>query len=169
MNTTSFCRQILLLLVGCFAITAQAGLKTGDALPELAAFSLEGPVPADLKGKVILLDFWASWCGPCRRSFPAMQALHKDFGSRGFVVVAVSVDEKRADFDKFLRENPVTFPILRDANQKLVAVADVATMPTSFLVDRQGKVRFIHQGYSGEKTRKQYQEQIQALLNETPS
>ena len=167
MKRLSVRKEVLLpLLAACFAVTAQAGFKTGDALPDLAAFQLEGQLPPDLKGKVILLDFWASWCGPCRRSFPAMTALHKDYSAQGLVVLGVSVDEKRADFDKFLKENPVTFSVVRDATQKLVTVADVASMPTSFLVDRQGRIRFVHHGYAGEKTRKQYQEEIEALLRE---
>jgi thiol-disulfide isomerase/thioredoxin len=145
---------------------SRAGLKEGDTLPPLASFGLEGMLPAKLKGQVILLDFWASWCGPCKVSFPAMEILHKRYSDRGLSIVAVSVDDNRADMERFLKENRVTFATLRDATQKLVAAADVPTMPTSFLIDRRGKVRFIHKGYEGEKTAKEYREQIELLLKE---
>src|SRR3982750_2391207 len=74
---------------------ALAELKQADALPDLATFHLEGKLPEELKGRVILLDFWASWCVPCKGSFPAMEELKKEFAGRGLTIIAVSVDEKR--------------------------------------------------------------------------
>lgn len=145
---------------------SRAGLKEGDMLPPLASFKLEGKLPEKLTGQVILLDFWASWCGPCKISFPAMEVLHKQYSDRGLSVLAVSVDDNRADMERFLKENRVSFATLRDATQKLVAAADVPTMPTSFLIDRKGKVRFIHKGFEGEKTAREYREQIELLLKE---
>jgi thiol-disulfide isomerase/thioredoxin len=147
-----------------FAFAAQSGLKVGDVLPDLAAYNLEGKLPDPLQGKVVLLDFWASWCEPCRLSFPVMDALQKRYGPRGLVIIAVNEDENRADMENFLKKNPVSFLIVRDAGQKLVDRAAVAAMPGSFVFDRQNRVRYIHSGFYGSKTSKQYQEEIETLL-----
>lgn len=154
-------------LLVLFAATAcPAALKPGDRLPALGTFKLEGKLPETLKGQVILLDFWASWCGPCKKSFPAMQALHQQYAARGFTVIAVNVDEKREEMERFLKAANVSFPVLRDAAQKFVAAADVSTMPTSFLIDRAGKIRYVHNGFAGDETIKQYHEEIELLLKE---
>jgi thiol-disulfide isomerase/thioredoxin len=142
-----------------------AELKKGDKLPDLSSYKLEGPVPK-LQGQVVLVDFWASWCDPCKASFPEMEKLNRAYASRGLTILAVNVDEKRANMDRFLKANKISFATVRDAEQKLVAAADVQTMPTSFLIDRSGKVRFIHNGFRGEQTVKEYRQQIEQLLSE---
>ena len=127
------------LWVGAIALTLGAGstfaggkgIKVGDALPELSAFGLEGKLPDDLKGKVVLLDFWASWCGPCEESFPVMDGLHQKYGAKGLVILAVNVDESAAEMNAFLKEHPVKFVILHDAKKKLVRTVNIASMPTS--------------------------------------
>ncbi|MDB6112548.1 MAG: Redoxin domain protein [Pedosphaera sp.] len=155
------------LLLAAAAVTAQAGLKIGDTFPDLATQHLEGKLPASLKGKVVLVDFWASWCAPCAKSFPAMEELQKRYPDR-VVILAVSVDEKASDMQAFLKKHPATFTVVRDAEHKLVAAVNAESMPTSFLVDAAGKVRFIHNGFHGEETRKQYLEEIESLLKGTP-
>ena len=147
-------------------IPAQAGWKEGTVLPDLAKFGLEGKLPADLAGKVLLVDFCAAWCGPCKTSFPALDDLNKRLGPRGLVVLAVSVDENAAALQKFLKEHPVSFPVVRDAAQKLVQAADVQAMPSSFLVDAKGKIRFAHTGFHGSKTAEEYAAEIETLLKE---
>jgi len=112
----------------------------------------------------VLVDFWASWCEPCKASFPVMEQLYKTYAGRGFTIIAINVDEERADMEAFLKKNPASFIILRDARQKLVESLGVGTMPTSFLLDADGKVRFIHSGFRGEATKKKYIEEIEALL-----
>jgi thiol-disulfide isomerase/thioredoxin len=123
-----------------------AGFAEGAKLQDLSGFGLEGALPA-LKGKVVYLDFWASWCSPCKASFPVLDGWQKELSGQGFTVLAVSVDEKAEDMAQFLKKNPVTFPTVRDAGQKLVAVANVSTMPTSFLIDRKGVIRKVHNGF----------------------
>jgi cytochrome c biogenesis protein CcmG/thiol:disulfide interchange protein DsbE len=140
------------------------GIKAGDPMPDLSQAKLEGKVPDGLKGKVILLDFWASWCEPCKASFPVMDELQKRYGPKGLVVVAINVDEKRTDMEAFLKKNTASFAVLRDAAQKLVAQADVATMPSSFVIDQAGKVRFVHTGFHGEQSKKKYEQEIESLL-----
>jgi thiol-disulfide isomerase/thioredoxin len=140
------------------------GIKVGDTLPDLTAVNLEGKLPDTLKGKVVLLDFWASWCDPCKESFPAMEELEKQYGPRGLVIIAVNVDENQSDMQDFLKTHNASFTVVRDAKQKLVAAAGIATMPSSFLVDSSGTVRFVHAGFHGEQTKKEYRQEIEALL-----
>ena len=155
---------LLLCLCAVLSGTASAGVKTGESFPELASFKLEGKLPDITKAKVVMVDFWASWCEPCKQSFPVMEDLHQRYSKDGLVIIAVNVDENRADMEAFLKKNAVSFAVLRDANQKLVERTGVATLPTSFLIDQAGKVRFLHNGFRGADTRKKYDEEIQSLL-----
>jgi cytochrome c biogenesis protein CcmG/thiol:disulfide interchange protein DsbE len=148
------------------AAVAQAGqIKVGDAFPDLSTFQLEGNLPADLKGKVVLVDFWASWCGPCKGSFPVLEQLHQTYGEKGLVILAVNLDEKKALMEDFLKEHPVTFVVVRDANKKLVAQAGIKSMPSSFVLDATGHVVAVHNGFFGDKTRNEYIGEIEGLLN----
>jgi len=151
----------LLLAAGGIAL---ADMKAGDVFPDLTKYKLEGKLPDSLKDKVVLVDFWASWCIPCRDSFPAMNELQKKYADHGLVIIGINVDEKRADMDIFLKMHPASFTVVRDASQKLVDLTGIGTMPSSFLLDRSGKVRFLHTGYQGEPTRKEYVTEIESLL-----
>lgn len=109
-----------------------------------------------LRGKVVYLDFWASWCGPCRLSFPQLEQLRKELGPRGFEVLAINVDEREADALGFLEELPVSYPVVRDGSGETPSRYGILGMPTGFLLDRDGVVRAVHQGYrrsDGEKLR----------------
>jgi thiol-disulfide isomerase/thioredoxin len=156
-----FALAFMMLSAACFA-----DFKQGDALPDLNSFQLEGKLPQELKGQVILLDFWASWCGPCKLSFPAMEELNKKYSASGLTIVAVSVDEKSENMQRFLKSNKASFAVVRDAHHKLVAAANVKAMPTSFLVDRSGRIRFIHNGFDREQTMREYVKEIDELLKE---
>jgi thiol-disulfide isomerase/thioredoxin len=143
-----------------------AAFKEGDELPDLASFRLEGKLPDDVKGRVVLLDFWASWCGPCKSSFPAMEQLKSKYDDQGLTIIAVNVDEKPENMRGFLDSAKVSFTVVRDAQQKLIAAADVPKMPTSFLIDRSGKIRFLHAGFERDQTTGQYVKEIEQLLAE---
>jgi thiol-disulfide isomerase/thioredoxin len=164
----SFTRHLAPLALG--ALLAQAALaggplKAGDPLPAMRADWFEGALPA-LRGQVVLIDFWASWCGPCRKSFPALESLHQAYRQKGLVVLGVNIDEKKADMDRFLGENRATFPIVRDRDQKFVEFVSVETMPTSLLIDRSGRVRVIHNGFKGEETATALRAEVERLLAE---
>lgn len=132
---------------------ARADVKVGDTFPALADTDLVnlagGNIPA-ISGKVTLVDFWASWCAPCKASFPAMAKLYNEYASRGLQIVAVSIDEKPGAAVAFWKKMAPPFIALHDRNQKLVQEVVVPTMPTSYVVDRQGHVRFIHAGFHGD-------------------
>ncbi|MDR3460543.1 MAG: TlpA disulfide reductase family protein [Verrucomicrobiae bacterium] len=141
-----------------------AGLKPGDNFLDLTAYKLEGKLPDDLKGKIVIVDFWASWCGPCKESFPVLNELQKKYGGKGVLILAINEDEEKSDMADFLKDNPATFTVVRDAAQKLVAAAGIQTMPSSFVLDATGQVKFFHNGFHGAATRKQYVEELESLL-----
>ena len=160
-------RVIVLALFCLFSAGSRgADVKVGEVFPDLASYQLEGKLPENRAGKVILLDFWASWCGPCKLSFPVMEELHKRYAAQGLLVIAVSVDENRADMAAFLKKQAPSFTVVRDSKQRLVAKASVDVLPGSFLLDREGKVRFVHTGFYGDKTKKEYEKEIETLLRE---
>jgi thiol-disulfide isomerase/thioredoxin len=169
MNRRSFILQSTTLFTTLAAtpMTASAapGWAEGSALPDLTKFGLSGSVPA-LKGKVVYLDFWASWCGPCKSSFPVLSEWQRTFSKQGFTVLGVSVDETDEDMTRFLAKSPVAFPTVRDAGHKLVGAANVSTMPTSFLIDRKGVIRLVHNGFHKQDA-SLLQGKITALLNES--
>ncbi len=153
----------------CLATGLRAEIKTGDVFPAFADAGVvnlaggEVPVPA---GKVVLVDFWASWCAPCKASFPALARIHADYAARGVVVVAVSIDEKPAAATAFWKKMAPPFAALHDRQQKLVKQVVVPAMPTSYLVGRDGRVRLVHQGYHGDATDRELRKAIDAALAE---
>jgi len=142
----------LLWLLGVFALPAAAGVKVGEPAPPVALPLLSPPASqelslASLRGKIVYLDFWASWCGPCRVSFPQLEQLRQELGPRGFEVLAVNVDEQESDALHFLQELPVTYPVVRDGSGETPGNYGILGMPTGYLIDRKGVVRLVHQGY----------------------
>jgi thiol-disulfide isomerase/thioredoxin len=144
MKLKSFHLFLIALLVQGSSVWA---VEAGKPLPDLGLAELQ-----KTKGQYIYIDYWASWCGPCRQSFPWMNALQAKLGPKGLKVVAVNVDAKRADADKFLTHTPAQFTIafdpLGDSAKKLA----IKTMPTSMLVSPEGKVLFVHSGFRAEET-----------------
>jgi thiol-disulfide isomerase/thioredoxin len=150
---------------------ARAEINVGDAFPRLIPSASLAPLGAtsdvpETAGQVVLVDFWASWCAPCKASFPAMAKLHRDFAARGLVIAAISVDEKPAPALAFIRKFAPPFATLHDREQRLVKDVVVPTIPTSYLVGRDGRVRFVHRGFQGDATDRELRGQIEALLAE---
>jgi cytochrome c biogenesis protein CcmG, thiol:disulfide interchange protein DsbE len=169
MNTFPFKKAILAgaLALGFIASSAPAadkGIRVGDSFPELTSFALEGKLPDALQGKVVLVDFWASWCGPCKDSFPVMEELQARFGKNGLVVLAVNLDEDSGTMNDFLKKHPVTFTVVRDARKKLVTTVNIKSMPSSFVLAPDGKVASVHKGFHGQETRAQYVKEIEQLI-----
>jgi thiol-disulfide isomerase/thioredoxin len=148
-------------------VTAFAEVKVGQPFPDLTGYGLEGTLP-NRTGQVVLVDFWATWCTPCKASFPAYSELQRELAGRGFVLLAVSVDKTRPPCDEFLQRLAPAFPTVRDGTQKLVAEVRVPAMPTSYLIDRKGILRSVHTGFHGAETVRRLREEIICLLEEKP-
>jgi len=151
-----------------------AGLMmvAGLAVPGLSttAHAAEAPPTLDLaayRGKVVYLDFWASWCAPCKLSFGFMNALHATYGDKDLVILAVNVDHDRAAAAGFLNAVGGHPQVIYDPKGTIAGHYDVATMPTTVLFDRTGKQRFVHRGYFPNKTR-EYDGHVAALIAEHP-
>lgn len=117
------------------------------------------------KGKVVYVDFWASWCIPCLQSFPWMQAMHEKYSKQGLVIIAINLDHNRAKADTFLKKLKPTFTQMFDPEGKLADEYRVVSMPYSFLVDRSGTPRFEHAGFFKAQINS-YEKEIVDLLNE---
>jgi thiol-disulfide isomerase/thioredoxin len=119
-----------------------------------------------LGGQVVLVDFWATWCAPCKASFPAYSELQRELAGRGFVLLAVSVDKTRGPYEGFVKRFAPAFSTVRDGTQKLVGEVQVPAMPTSYLIDRKGVLRSVHSGFHGVETVRGLREEIIRLLEE---
>ncbi|HEY0947031.1 MAG TPA: TlpA disulfide reductase family protein [Opitutaceae bacterium] len=150
------------------ALAAGAGVRPGDPFPPLAEARLEGALPAT-EGRVLLVDFWASWCAPCKASFPALAKLHAEYASRGVVVLGVSVDDRAADYAAFLKKHAPPFATVRDHTHALAAAAQVPAMPTTFVIGRDGRVRTVQAGYHGKATDEALRAAVDAALADSSS
>ena len=155
---------VLLVAALAFAATTQAATP-GAAAPAFALPTAGGETVslAPLRGRVVYVDFWASWCAPCRRSFPWMNALQARYGKDGLAIVGINVDKRREDAERFLRDTPASFTIAYDANGATPAAYDVKGMPSSYLIDRKGNVAAVEEGFHDE-SRDDVEAQIRALL-----
>lgn len=163
-------RNLVAAVVAAFALIvalSAAQPKAGDPFPSLAAAKLEGTTP-DTAGKIVIVDFWASWCAPCRAAFPGLKEIAEKYKDKGVIIVGVSVDEDKADMDAFVRKMTPNFPIVRDTDSKFVEKLDVQVMPTTFIIDREGKVAVVHSGYDGDRTKAEYIATIERLLAKRP-
>ncbi len=136
--------------------------------PHCAFSSLDQADHYDLqsfKGKVVYVDFWASWCGPCVQSFPYMNMLDRDLKAQGLQVLGVNMDENPADALAFLKSRPAAFIVALDAAAQCAQDFGVKTMPTSFLLDRNGQIRAVHNGFRAGEA-KEFRAEVERLLLE---
>jgi peroxiredoxin len=156
----------VILASSLLAAGAQA-LDEGARLPEIGLNDLSGKRVdvASLKGKVVIVDFWATWCAPCKQELPLLEKLYQKYKARGLVIVGVSVDQEEANVGAFVKQLKLSFPVVHD---KAHAVADRVKppkMPSSYVVDRNGVVRHLHGGFrSGDEAK--LESEINALLGQ---
>ena len=143
------------------------------------AVELSGPAPdftlksrdgknvrlSELRGQVVMINFWASWCGPCRQEMPHLEAIHNEYVDYGFTLLGINVDEKQELAEKLLAQIPVSFPILFDPSSSVSKQYNVDAMPTTILIDRDGNLRHLHRAYRP-GFEDMYRNQVKALVLE---
>lgn len=161
----SLIQKVVCSLVGVFAISTL--VFAADAAPDFTLKSSTGENVrlAEQRGQVVMLNFWASWCGPCRQEMPLLDGISKKYGKMGFVLYGINVDQDTAEAQKVLQKIKVTYPILFDPESKLSSLYKVEAMPSSVFIDKKGNIRFIDRGYVPGDEEK-YIKQIQELIRE---
>lgn len=120
---------------------------------------------AEQRGKVVMLNFWASWCGPCRTEMPLLDDMHKRYSKAGFVLYGVNVEQDPAAAKKLIEDLGVTLPVLYDSDSKVSKLYKVDAMPTTVVIDKKGAVRYVNRGYKAGDENK-YRDQIRELIRE---
>ena len=148
------------------ALPALAG-PTGAPAPSftLAARGGQNVSLTQYKGQVVMLNFWASWCGPCRQEMPLLESIYRKYNKMGFTMIGVNVEPDSNAANDWLKATPVSFPILYDRDSKVSKLYDVGGMPATVIIDRSGKVRVLHRGYKpGDEN--EYLDSIRTLIRE---
>jgi thiol-disulfide isomerase/thioredoxin len=162
--------RLSLLLLSFLSFTvvthADAASVKGQA-PNFTLKSLGGKnlKLSEMTGNVVLINFWASWCGPCREEMPLLNDLHKKYEPLGFTVLGVNVEEDARNARGFLKNFPVDFPIVLDNKNQVSKKYNVIAMPTTVVVDRDGNMRFLHKGYKPGDEEK-YRKMVKKLVRE---
>jgi peroxiredoxin len=169
----SIARLFRILRLLTVAVLAVVGGGAGAASPPTAGApdftlpSLDGPNLRlqEQRGRVVMINFWATWCGPCRVEMPHLARLYEKYRPSGFTVLAVNIDEDPHKAASLAKQLGMRFPVLLDADKKVSRLYDLSTMPSTILIDRDGRVRYVHRGYRNgyEET---YDKQIRELLRE---
>lgn len=160
------------IVAGCFLSASVAAVEIGKPAPGLVLTTLSnhndaGFTLADYRGKVVYLDFWASWCGPCRASFPVLNELRTKYQAEGFEVVGVNLDENTADANGFLKKFPVSFPLATDPKGAAAQIFQIKGMPSAVIIDKKGVARAEIVGFHKDEPQKI--EQLVSQLLKEPS
>ena len=150
------------LVASLFVLGAQA-----EPAPDFTLQSSTGENVrlAEQRGQVVMLNFWASWCGPCRQEMPLLDAMHKRYGPAGFKLYGINVEEDNTDAKKLIKELGVSLPVLYDPESKASTLYKVDAMPTTVLIDKKGQIRYVNRGYKPGDENK-YRDQIRELIKE---
>lgn len=155
------------LAIGVLVVMLPMASQAATPAPDFTLKSRSGENVRleDMRGQVVMLNFWASWCGPCRQEMPLMDDLYEQYKDLGFTILAVNVDENREEALRFLDKVPVSYPILYDPESRVSELYEVQAMPTTVMIDRSGNARYLHHGYqSGYED--DYERQIRELVRE---
>lgn len=159
-----FVRYGLVLALALGVSAPASAVSPGQPAPDFELPGMEQSIRLSaLRGRLVYVDFWASWCAPCRLSFPWLNEMQTRYGPYGLIVIGVNVDAKRADADRFLKQVPAHFPIAFDVKGETPIRYQAKGMPTSFLVAPDGKVLFVHNGFRPED-KPQLENQIREAL-----
>jgi peroxiredoxin len=160
-----FCFRTAILSAALAFAPAQAALDGPAPDFTLKSTAGENIKLSELRGQVVLINFWASWCGPCRQEMPLLDEMYQQYGPLGFTLLGVNVEQDTQDAERMLKDTPVSFPILFDAQNEVSKLYDVTAMPSTVLVDRDGRVRYVHKGYQPGHE-EEYLTHIRALVRE---
>ena len=158
-------RFALCATLAVVASTASPALAPATAAPDFTLHAMSGPnlQLKDQRGRVVMVNFWATWCGPCRQEMPQLNRLYEKYKSSGFVLLGVNVDDDVTKAAEVAAKLGVTFPVLLDTEKTVSKLYDVSTMPSTMIIDRDGKVRYVHRGYLA-GYEESYEKQIRELL-----
>jgi len=167
MNTIAPYRRWLPLLLAAAAVTASAAVQPSATAPDFTLRSVGGANLrlAEQRGQVVLVNFWATWCGPCRQEMPHLNRLYDKYRSAGFVLLGVNIDDDPRAAADLAAKLGVHFPVLLDTDKRVSRAYDMSAMPATLLIDRDGRVRHIHRGYR-DGVERTYEEQVRGLLKE---
>ena len=149
------------------ASISSAGIKEAGPAPQFTLNARGGKAVnlAQYKGQVVMINFWATWCGPCRQEMPLLETIYKKYNKMGFTLLGVNVEPDSKPAEDWLKATPVSFPILFDTKSEVSKMYEVSGMPSTVIVDRKGNVRVIHHGYKpGDEN--EYQDNIRKLVRE---
>lgn len=164
MNIT---RYVLVLLAALWIIAPVNAASIQGKAPNFTLKSNTGKniKLSELRGQVVLLNFWASWCGPCRQEMPLLEKLQRRYSSLGFTVLGVNVEDDSRKAKSYLKDVSVSFPILFDTTNKVSKQYKVSAMPSTVMIDRDGNMRYLHRGYKpGDEA--QYKKWVKQLIRE---
>jgi thiol-disulfide isomerase/thioredoxin len=161
MRSGKLLAALVAALFTCVAFAQDAG-KPAPAF-NLPAAAGPNVSLANLKGRVVYVDFWASWCAPCKQSFPWMNEMQAKYGPKGLTIIGINVDKKREDADKFLSGTPAKFTVAYDTTGKVAEAYQPKGMPTSFLIGADGVVRAVHVGFR-DKDRDELERELAAAV-----
>ncbi|MCU7811983.1 MAG: TlpA family protein disulfide reductase [Candidatus Thiodiazotropha sp. (ex Notomyrtea botanica)] len=166
-HTRYWTRTVLMAVAMMLATGQVLAANTSGPAPDFTLKSRSGEniKLSELRGQVVMINFWASWCGPCRQEMPILDQLYQRYEPMGFTLLGVNVEEDSAAAEKVLREIPVSFPVLYDSKNQVSENYQVRAMPSTFLIDRDGKVRYLHKGYKP-GYEEDYQQQVRELIRE---
>ncbi|MCH1931275.1 TlpA family protein disulfide reductase [Shewanella sp. A25] len=155
-----------LLLMGILGFSLTASVQATPSLEHTVLNEQNQAVTlSEFKGKVVYVDFWASWCGPCRKSFPWMNEMQAKYQDRGLAIVAINLDPEKKDADGFLQKLPATFNVRFNPEGDVAKSFDLLGMPSSFIFDKQGNLVKSHVGFTPEKSQ-EYEQELVELLKE---
>lgn len=157
--------KMILALCAALAMGAATAQEVGKPAPafDMPTAGAGNVKLADLKGRIVYVDFWASWCAPCKQSFPWMNEMQAKYGPKGLTIVGVNVDKKREDADKFLATTPAKFTVAYDTAGQVAQAYQPKGMPTSFLIDANGVVRAVHVGFR-DKDKEELERELAAAV-----
>jgi peroxiredoxin len=167
MKTVSLLTASLMIAISIYLAPVFAATEQDKAAPDFTLKSLKGSnlKLSEFRGDVVMINFWATWCGPCRQEMPILNDLYLKYRDQGFTLLGVNVEKNQSKAAKMIRDLRVVFPVLFDADNKVSKLYNVDSMPSTILVDRDGKMRYLHRGYKT-GAEDEYVRQVRELMAE---